>query len=260
MSDMNFQAAQAAITFYEETAKDNVAKLKNNPYSGRGIILGISEDGKFICQLYWIKSRSMNNQNRILKISDPFGSVRTDFFNHEKAGDPSLVIYDAMLEKTYPGPGAERLFAVSNGHQTSTLLKKDPMLQFRNQWSYEPDAPNFTPRIGGLSIISNNNLLKNRLAIIKKSNESERKMLRSWDLKDVSGFGHCIHTYAGNGDPLPAFEGEPYMVPLKGNIQEISDFYWDLLNPDYRVSLVVKKISINNPTDVEILIINQNED
>lgn len=260
MSDLNFQTAQAALAFCKQTAKDNVGNLKDNPYPGRGIILGIDETSKFVLQVYWLMGRSQNSKNRILKFDNSKASVHTDFFNYKEAGDPSLVIYDAMLEESYCIPEAVHVFAVSNGHQTKTLIKKDPMIQLQHDWSYEPDEPNFTPRISGLTILSENHVLKNQLAIIKKSNNSKKALFTFWSLKDTAGYGHCIHTYASDGVPLPSFKDEPYLVPLKGTLEEVANFYWDLLNPEFKVSLVVKMIPVNNISQVKICIINQNED
>jgi hypothetical protein len=258
-SDIGFQTAQAALAFYKQTAKDNVDKLKYNPYPGRGIILGISEDYKHVVQLYFITGRSPNSQNRILKSGQPLGcSIKTDFFDKKNAGDPSLVIYNAMLEETYVMPETVNLFAVSNGSHTETLLTKNPMVNFASKYSYEPDAPNFTPRIGGLTVICENNLLKNFLTIISKSSSSDKKEFDLFELKDIAaGGGYCIHTYSGERDPLPSFNEKPYLLPLIGNIEEIINFYWDILNPNYRVSLAVKFINIANPEDVQFLIKNK---
>lgn len=258
-SDISFQTSQAALAFYKQTAQDNVDKLKNNPYPGRGIVLGVSEDAKSVFQIYWLMGRSENSKNRVMKFTNTPGIIRTDFFNHKKAGDPSLVIYNAMLEEVHLMPEAVHCFAVSNGNHTKTLLKKHPMVKFYSNWSYEPDEPNFTPRIGGLTVISQNKLLKNFLTIISKSKNSFEKKFDLFELKDIAGGGYCIHTYAGEDEPLPSFEGKPYLLPLLGECEEIVNFYWDLLNPDYRVSLVVKKISIQEPANVEVLIKNQNQ-
>ncbi len=252
MESCFFQAEQAAFDSYLKKSEMNLSKLQNNRYPGRGIILGISEDCKHVAQVYWLMGRSPNSQNRILKSVENTGTVKTDFFDKKNAGDPSLVIYDAMLQKkTNLG---EYRFVVSNGHQTNSILKG---INFGKNWTYEPDEPNFTPRIVGITMIYDHKKLRSSLMIIAKHKNSMLKKVSEWNLSNIAGFGHCVHTYNGDGDPLPSFQDAPYILPLKGDIEDVANLYWDTLNPDYRVSLVVKFINIANPGDVKVLIKNK---
>ncbi|MFA7285468.1 MAG: IMP cyclohydrolase [Candidatus Paceibacterota bacterium] len=217
-NDINFQKLQAA-----ETAATNAIKLGQNPYPGDGIIIGVIN--KFVVQIFWMMKTNADE-----------------------------VVYEAMRQETYAMPSIENIFAVSNGTHTKTLLGKNLIIDFKNEWSYKPDAPNYTPRIAGLTIISENSTLKNQLAIIRKSDHGKKPLFAFWNLKDIDGYGYCLNTYSGSGNPLPAFKGEPYLVPLQKSIEEVFDYYWNILNSQNNLaSLIVKKISIQDPIDVRLL-------
>ena len=222
----------------ELQAKNNLLALKQNPYPGRGIIVGMDETGKYLIQVYWIMGRSENSRNRIFVIEDD-GILKTAPFDSAKVKDPSLIIYTAMVQTLTHYP-------VSNGHQTIDALSLEGLDSSLETWKYEPDDPNYTPRISAL--------LEPRvfapqiaeLSILKKSpfsNECNRYFYKL----DISkpGLGYCITTYNGDGNPLPSFTGDPYLLPLIGGIEDVAQTFWDSLNKDNKVSLAVKFIEID---------------
>lgn len=225
-----------------------VVKLRCNPYPGRGIVIGTSEDGLYAVQVYWIMGRSDNSRNRIFATEG--GRLFTEAADPSKMKDPALVIYNAMREY-------HRSFVVSNGDQTDTVAEE---LDFSADITlsdalmnrvYEPDVPNYTPRITGMCTIDNDGICSAELAILRKS-----ELAVEWESGDdcqrfyyqlghiAPGFGFCVTTYMGDGNPLPAFTGEPYPVLLHGDIGQVIMNYWQLLNPDNRVSIAVKFIEI----------------
>ena len=229
-----------------KTAILNLSRLSSNPYPGRGIVIGTSEDGLHAVQIYWIMGRSENSRNRIFSIEG--GRLFTEAADPAKVKDHGLIIYNAMNE--YNG-----IFIVSNGNQTDTVfkgLRMDASVALRNilvDRQYEPDAPNFTPRITGVCYIRDE-YCATELSILRRSelvgDNYTDDCQRSYHEYDeiVSGFGFCLHTYNGDGDPLPAFTGEPYPVPIRGNLTEVAEEYWAVLNPENRVALAVKFISL----------------
>lgn len=220
--------------------------LSQNSYPGRGIIIGRDETAQFLIQVYWIMGRSENSRNRIFQCDPGTGRVFTQAANPAAMKDPALIIYDAMVEKN-------GVFAVSNGAQTNDIAQKGFGVAL-NKWSYEPDSPNFTPRIFGECRIDAYTPFA--LAIIRKSQNAEPERERhSYRLRDLPpGYGVCITTYTGDGNPLPSFKGEPYPLPLSGDIKNVADTIWEALNPDNRVSLVVKFIDISSGrSQIEII-------
>jgi hypothetical protein len=219
-------------------AENNLLALKKNPYPGRGIIVGMDETGKYLIQVYWIMGRSENSRNRIFVI-EKNGVLKTAPFDPVKVKDPSLIIYTAMAETLTH-------YAVSNGHQTLDALSIKGLGSSLEKWEYEPDNPNYTPRISAL--------LEPRvfapqiaeLSLLKKSPFSDEcdRYLYKLAIPDP-GLGYCITTYNGDGDPLPSFTGDPYLLPLAGGIEDIAQTIWDSLNKDNKVSLAVKFIEIN---------------
>lgn len=216
------------------TTASNLNNLKGNSYPGRGIILGHNKRGSII-QIYWIMGRSESSRNRIFVKEKNI--IQTNLFNKNYSGDISLIIYNALNN-------IDELHIVSNGDQTDTIanyLKKDKMDAFEKALetrTFEPDDPNFTPRISGSSNIKTN---KNILSIIKRG-KNGKPIRKIWKLKNKLGIGDCIHTYKSDGNPLPSFEGKPYPVPIPDEIDEIADTYWETLNGDNKVALVVKMI------------------
>jgi IMP cyclohydrolase len=218
----------------------NVKKLRNNSYPGRGIILGMTPDGQNLVQVYWIMGRSANSRNRIFE-AESNGFVRTKAFDEAKVEDPSLIIY-------YPARHDGDCHIISNGDQTDTIYQAiqngDSFEDAIISRTFEPDAPNFTPRISGIMDVDNSQFVY-QLAIIKSiDNHPKYGTHHFFDYQNaLPGVGHCIHTYAGDGNPLPAFWGEPYPVKLDDNIREVASFYWDLLNPEHKIALMVKFVN-----------------
>ena len=213
--------------------------LSANEYPGRGIILGRSDDGKNAVFAYFIMGRSSNSRNRIFKVRED--DIRTKAFDESLLTDPSLIIYSPV--RVY-----EKSVIVTNGDQTDTVyeyLKKNKTFEEALYTrTFEPDAPNFTPRISG--IIDINDGLKLKLSILKSNYGDDSQTLRFFYNYDnpKQGEGFFIHTYKENGDPLKSFEGERKKVILNGSIDEFSEKLWNALNIDNKISLAVRYIDI----------------
>lgn len=212
--------------------------LVANDYPGRGIILGKSEDGRAVFA-YFIMGRSTNSRNRIFEaIND---DIKTKAFNESLLSDPSLIIYSPV-----------RVFGkntiVTNGDQTDTIyqyLNKEKTFEDAlYTGTFEPDAPNFTPRISGLINIESGLNLK--LSILKSDKGDESQSLRFFYNYDnpKCGEGFLIHTYKENGNPLQSFEGEPNRVKLPGSIDKLTESLWNSLNSENKISLAVRYIDI----------------
>ncbi|MEI7620504.1 MAG: IMP cyclohydrolase [Candidatus Falkowbacteria bacterium] len=239
---------------FKDRAERNFLTLAINRYPGRGLVLGMDETGKYLIQAYWIMGRSENSRNRIFVCEDG-RELKTKAADPDKVEDPSLIIYTAMNDDSCN-------FVVSNGHQTNPVLSYCDSffgvgsLIEDNDWEYkyEPDAPNYTPRITGAITIDAEKPFA-EILILKKSPFSmacEKQLFRYNDFHP--GIGHCVTTYAGDGDPLPSFEGEPYLLPLNGSITNIAKELWATLDEENKVSLAVKFINIENgETSVEII-------
>lgn len=217
-------------------AERNMLALGENPYPGRGIVIGTDKTGKYMVQVYWIEGRSPNSRNRVLTEKD--GAVFTEAADPAKMKDPKLIIYNAMRER---GPR----YVVSNGDQTDTVIQgirsRYNLMDTMMEREYEPDEPNFTPRITGLCSLDSLDP-RFQLAILRRSpwGTCERHFFTYEQV--AAGFGYCIHTYMGDSDPLLSWHGEPLLMPLKGGIEEIAASYWDKLDEANRVSLAVKFI------------------
>jgi hypothetical protein len=231
-----------------QTAEKNAENLKKNVYPGRGIVLGVTPDGQKLVQVYWIMGRSENSRNRIFVEENGF--VRTKAFDESKLTDPSLIIY-------YPLKAFGKYHIISNGDQTDTVydyLKTG--VSFEEALStreFEPDAPNYTPRITGMMELGGKHAYA--LSILKTLDNNPETCVRYFYNyeKPINGFGHCIHTYAGDGEVLPSFTGEPYPMPIPDSIDAALEYYWELLNPENRVSLLVKTIDIKTgQVDIKI--------
>ncbi len=216
-------------------------ELQRNTYPGRGIILGRSEDGTSAVIAYFIMGRSENSRNRVF-VTEGDG-IRTQAFDPSKMVDPSLIIYS-------PVRVLDGRTIVTNGDQTDTIYD---YLKDGKTWEealrtreFEPDAPNYTPRISGM---------------VERSGAYALSVLKSFDgdpaccerfffeyEKPAAGVGHFIHTYMGDGNPLPSFEGEPEKVALSGDINAFTDMLWKSLNEDNKVSLFVRYISLADGT------------
>lgn len=232
--------------------EDNIKKLSQNSYPGRGIIIGKSPNDKYLIQVYWIMGRSENSRNRIFVNENEF--VKTEAFDESKLTDPSLIIY-------YPVKQFENIHIISNGDQTDTIFDSykegssfENAIQLRN---FEPDEPNFTPRISGVINLQDRNDYE--LSIIKSSYNNSKYTERYFYKyeKAIPGVGHFIHTYEEDGEPLPSFSGEPKVVKLMNEIDEVADFYWNLLDENNKISLLVKFIDASTGKS-SIKIINKN--
>ena len=231
------------------SALENENALQMNTYPGRGIVIGMTPDRKHFVQIYWIMGRSENSRNRIFAADGSF--VRTKAHNESKLTDPSLIIY-------YPVKDYKTWHIVSNGDQTETVyeyLKKNERIEDALATrSYEPDGPNFTPRITGCVDLANKSY---QLSILKKVTESGASLRSFYNYESAShGFGYCIHTYRADGNPLPSFAGEPYVIRIFDSIEANADHYWNLLNEENRISLLVKFIDAQNGS-VNLKIINK---
>ena len=208
------------------------ALLRGNPYPGRGIVLGQTADGKSSVAAYFIMGRSANSRNRIFA-EEPDG-IRTEAADPAKMEDPSLIIY-------HPVRQMGRGLIVTNGDQTDTILefleRGLPMEQALRTREFEPDGPNWTPRISGL--LSPDGSYK--LSILKSADRTGTLCLRqTFEYPGQAGVGHFLHTYAGDGSPLPSFAGEPEQVAIGGDIDEFTDAVWYSLDEANRISLFVR--------------------
>ena len=229
-------------------------ELKNNAYPGRGIMLGKSQDGKHAVAVYFIMGRSENSRNRVF-VNEGLG-IRTQAFDESKLTDPSLIIYAPVRvlgNKTI----------VTNGDQTDTIYDgMNNQLTFEQSLrsrEFEPDAPNYTPRISGV-IKHDKEDFNYALSILKSANGDPSSCNRYTFAynKVPAGEGHFISTYMHDGNPLPSFEGEPKWVKISGDIDEFTDKVWNSLNEDNKVSLFVRYIDIATGT-YETKIINKNQ-
>lgn len=227
--------------------------LKQNSYPGRGIVLGRSEDGTRAVIAYFIMGRSTNSRNRIF-VEDGAG-IRTQAFDPSKMVDPSLIIYS-------PVRVLGNTTIVTNGDQTDTIYEGlEKGLTFEQSLrsrTFEPDGPNFTPRISGEIVLADGGFTYD-LSILKSNSGDPEETLRftfSYDCPKA-GEGHFIHTYQGDGSPLPSFEGEPVPVEISGDIDSFTKAVWENLNEDNKVSLFVRFI---DPKDgsCESRIVNRN--
>lgn len=238
----------------KQKIEENVKKLKLNTYPGRGIIIGMSPDSKYYIQVYWIMGRSENSRNRVFENDNGF--IRTKAYDESKLTDPSLIIY-------YPVKHLGNCHIVSNGDQTDTIYDAiqngDDFEKALNTRCYEPDSPNFTPRISGI-INLDHSQYKYSLSILKAFNNNPDFCIRNFYNYEqaIPGIGHCISTYEGDGNPIPSFYGEPYELELFNDINETVEFYWNLLNTENKVSILGKYIDVQNGT-YTYKIINKNQ-
>ncbi len=229
-------------------------ELKENSYPGRGIVIGKSADGKSAVTAYFIMGRSVNSRNRVF-VEDGDG-IRTQAFDPSKLEDPHLIIYAPVRvlgNKTI----------VTNGDQTDTIydLMNQQMTfeQSLRTREFEDDAPNFTPRISGIIKTSDGDF-NYALSILKSANGDDtscRRYTFSYN-NPISGQGHFIHTYMGDGSPLPSFEGEPKEVAIPNDIDEFTNGLWESLNEDNKVSLFVRYINLAS-NETQTRIINKNK-
>ena len=229
-------------------------ELQSNSYPGRGIIIGRSADGTKAVTAYFIMGRSENSRNRVF-VEDGEG-IRTQAFDPSKLTDPSLIIYAPVRvlgNKTI----------VTNGDQTDTVYEgMDKQLTFEQSLrsrTFEPDGPNYTPRISGIMHIENGTY-NYAMSILKSNNgnpECSHRYTFAYE-NPAAGEGRFIHTYKCDGNPLPSFEGEPKLVSIPDDMEAFTDLVWNSLNADNKVSLFVRYIDIATGT-YETKIINKNQ-
>ena len=225
--------------------------LSSNSYPGRGIILGKSADGKQAMIAYFIMGRSANSRNRIFERFD--GGMRTKAFDESKLEDPSLIIYNPYL-------ACGKTDIVTNGDQTDTIYNAlvagksfEDALMTRE---FEPDAPNFTPRISGkLDYDFDAKDFTYALSILKSAYGNPEVCQRFfYRYAPQCGIGHFIHTYECDGNPIPSFHGEPETLKLPNTAEELADLVWSSLNEDNKVSLFVRTIPLDGSEPTEIII------
>lgn len=228
-------------------------ELKENSYPGRGIVIGKTPNGKFAVTAYFIMGRSENSRNRVF-VEDGEG-IRTQAFDPSKLVDPSLIIYA-------PVRVLGNSTIVTNGDQTDTIFdlmaEGQTFEQSLRTREFEPDGPNYTPRISGIMNVADGKY-DYSMSILKSNNGNPdccNRYTFSYD-NPVNGEGHFIHTYMHDGNPLPSFEGEPKLVPMMDDMNTFTDMLWNSLNEDNKVSLFVRYIDIETGK-YETAIINKN--
>ena len=225
-------------------------ELQQNSYPGRGIVLGKSADGSQMVIAYFIMGRSENSRNRVF-VEENDG-IKTQAFDPSKLTDPSLIIYSPV--RVINGKTI-----VTNGDQTDTIYdfiaKGDTFENALQTRTFEPDAPNFTPRISG--IIDGD---RYTLSILKSANGNPDSTCRYFfDYQSpLAGEGHFIHTYRCDGNPIPSFEGEPKKIAVNGDIDAFTESVWNSLNADNKVSLFTRYIDLTT-SETQTRICNKNQ-
>ena len=229
---------------------DLAALLAGNTYPGRGIVLGKTADGKQSVAAYFIMGRSENSRNRVF-VQEPDG-IRTEAFDPAKLADPSLIIY-------HPVRQLGRALIVTNGDQTDTIRDHlelgESFEQGLRTRAFEPDGPNWTPRISGL--LSPDGSYK--LSILKSADpEGSACVRQTFEYPPLPGIGHFLHTYVTDGNPIPTFQGEPERVAITGDIDVFTTAVWENLNPDNKISLFVRFTDLETNTYTQ-RILNKNQ-
>lgn len=233
---------------------DIATLLRENAYPGRGIILGKTPDGKNAVIAYFIMGRSVNSRNRVFEATAD--GIRTKAFDESKLSDPHLIIYSPVRvlgNKTI----------VTNGDQTDTIYdhmdRQETFEQSLRTREYEDDAPNYTPRISGIVHMEDDSF-NYAMSILKSADgnpDSVHRFTFSYN-NPLCGEGHFIHTYMGDGNPLPSFEGEPEKIATVDDIDAFTDMLWNSLNEDNKVSLFVRYINIETKQATD-RIVNKNQ-
>jgi len=213
--------------------------LRNNPYPGRGIVIGQTSDGVKAAVAYFIMGRSENSRNRIF--TETADGIRTQAYDPTKLKDPSLIIY-APIRRW------ENKLIVTNGDQTDTiydgLTADKSFAEALSSRCFEPDEPNFTPRISGLLTFGEGNFTY-QMSILKSADPEGTACNRfTFDYAPKSGVGHFLHTYVCDGSPIPTFTGEPERVAIPNDVDVFTDMIWNNLNEDNKVSLYVRFVDL----------------
>ena len=227
--------------------------LADNTYPGRGIIIGKTPDGKKAVAAYFIMGRSANSRNRVF--TEKNGEIFTEPFDASKVEDPSLIIYAAVRQY-------ENNLIVTNGNQTDTVydgLKAGKgFAEALESREFEPDAPNFTPRISGMLTFGKGNFTY-RMSILKSADAEGSACNRfTYDYAPQSGLGHFLHTYVCDGNPIPTFQGEPERIAVCNGIDEETDRLWNALNEQNKISLYVRYTDLETG-ESETRIVNKNK-
>lgn len=224
-------------------------RIDGNPYVGRGIVIGKSFDGKKAVTAYFIMGRSANSRNRVFTVKN--GEVFTEPFDASKVEDPSLIIYAAIRK-------FENKLIVTNGDQTDTvydgIVTGKSFSESLESREFEPDAPNFTPRISGMLTFGENDF-KYEMSILKSLDENGSDCARyTFSYPSKAGLGHFIHTYVTDGNPIPTFQGEPERVAIPDSIDEFADEIWNYLDENNKISLYVRYTDLTDGSYEEKLI------
>ena len=215
--------------------------LENNVYPGRGIIIGKTPDGSKAVTAYFIMGRSENSRNRIF--TEKNGEVFTEPFDASKVQDPSLIIYAAIRS-------LDNQLIVTNGDQTDTVydgLKAGKTFsEALESRCFEPDAPNFTPRISGMLSFADGGFTY-QMSILKSADAEGSDCNRyTFSYAPKNGLGHFLHTYVCDGNPIPTFQGEPERIAVADDIDEMTDRLWNALNKDNKISLYVRYVDLKS--------------
>ena len=229
------------------------ALLADNTYPGRGIIIGKTPDGAKAMTAYFIMGRSDNSRNRIF--TEKNGEVFTEPFDASRVQDPSLIIYAAIRQ-------FENNLIVTNGNQTDTIydgLKEGKCFtKALESREFEPDGPNFTPRISGMLTFGEGDFTY-QMSILKSADAEGSACNRfTWKYAPLNGLGHFLHTYVCDGNPIPTFQGEPERIAVCDNIDEETERLWKALNEQNKISLYVRYIDLKTGA-VENRLVNKNQ-
>ena len=227
--------------------------LRENPYPGRGIVIGMTEDAACAAFAYFIMGRSENSRNRVFSVRD--GAVYTEPHDFAKVADPSLIIYSAVRR-------IGNKVIVTNGDQTDTIYdaiaEGGDMRSGLRKREFEPDAPNLTPRISGVIELADGGF-NYEMSILKSGAPDGRVCNRYfYEYAPVCGLGHFIHTYVTDGNPLPTFMGEPERVLIPAKIDDFASSIWESLDAENKISLYVEYIDLKSGKS-ETRVINKNK-
>ena len=228
-------------------------RIQGNPYVGRGIVIGKTEDGKHAAVAYFIMGRSENSRNRVFK--DKGGDIYTEPFDVSRVEDPSLIIYAAL--RSY-----KNQLIVTNGDQTDTIYKglvegKEFEKSLRTR-AFEPDAPNLTPRISGILNFAGGDFTY-KMSILKSLDAEGSDCARyTFDYPTKAGLGHFIHTYVTDGNPIPTFQGEPERISIPSDIDALTADIWQNLDDNNKISLYVEYINLESGKS-DVRVINKNK-
>ena len=240
---MNFTNTDLHIELAGRNFTNHIAE---NVYPGRGIVIGRNHENSWIV-IYWIMGRSSHSKNRIFSYEN--GILKTEAADASQVEDPALIIYNAMRD-------VDNWIVISNGSHTDTicegLMQGESIYTSLYTERHEPDAPNYTPRISGFIERKESSMI---LVKISKSDfsveHSEHHFYRYCEIPP--GYGYCLTTYIGDGNPLPSFNGDPIMLPLEGDAEQIADIYWQGLNADNRISLAARELGKSGEDRLKII-------